>query len=386
MKFYLVAGETSGDSRGAELIRALSPRFSGAVFHGAGGSQMRLLCSAPFLEWTEHAVVGLWDVLRNYPYFKRQFERMRREIALLQPDAVIFIDYPGFNLRLAKALRAAHPRLQLLYYISPQVWAWNRGRIPKMAQFLDLMLCLFPFETDLYQNSGLRAVCVGHPLLDSLAQKNLGISRDPDLVALLPGSREKEVRKIFPVLLRAARELRRRRPGTRFLAAAASDKVGCLMADLVSAEGLDPGFCPIRDRAAHALMQQASAGMVASGTATLEAAYFGMPMIIVYKVAWLTWVVGKLLVKVPFLGMPNLLAGREIAREFLQSAATPEPMAEELQRLLDSPKAGAEAARCLADVIVGLGRPGAADRAAEAIHSHMNSLPPCGTPAAHPRP
>jgi lipid-A-disaccharide synthase len=371
MKFYLVAGETSGDSRGAELIRSLSSRLPNAVFYGAGGAQMRPLCSQPFLEWTDHAVVGLWDVLRNYPYFKHQFERMRREIAGLQPDAVIFIDYPGFNLRLAEALRAAHPQLQLLYYISPQVWAWNQGRIPKMARFLNLMLCLFPFEKELYQNSGLQTVCVGHPLLDSLAQKKLGISRDPDLVALLPGSREKEVRKIFPAQLRAARELRRRRPTTRFLAAAASEKVARLMADILSEEDLDATFCPIRERSAHMLMQQATAGMVASGTATLEAAYFGLPMIIVYKVAWLTWIVGKALVKVPFLGMPNLLAGREIAREFLQSAAQPVPMAVELERLLNSTQAASDATRNLANVISGLGRSGAADRAAEAIQNHM---------------
>ena len=380
MKFHLVAGETSGDSRGAELIRALSERFPGARFSGAGGPRLRALCSEPFLEWTAHAVVGLWAVRRTDPYFKRQFEAMRREIAHLQPDAVIFIDYPGFNLRLARALHAAHPQLQLLYYISPQVWAWNRGRIPKMARYLNLMLCLFPFEKPLYENSGLPTVCIGHPLLDSLAQKKLGITRDPDLVALLPGSREKEVRKIFPELLRTARELRRRRPATRFQAAAASEKVSGIMRDLVAAEGLDEEFCPIRERAAHTLMQHATAGMVASGTATLEAAYFTLPMVIVYKVAWLTWLVGKLLVKVPFLGMPNLLAGHQIVQEFLQSAVQPGPIASELQRLLDSPEAAAEAQQNLAAVIEGLGSPGAAGRAAEAIHSHLRAV---NSPTVH---
>ena len=151
-------------------------------------------------------MVGLWDVLKKYGYFRAQFDRMLREIVEAKPDAVLFIDYPGFNLRLAKALRKPAPQLRLFYYISPQVWAWNRGRIPKMARILDLMLCIFPFEQPLYEKSGLHTVFVGHPMLDSLAGKRM--EREPDLVALLPGSREKEVRKIFPVMIAAAKILR----------------------------------------------------------------------------------------------------------------------------------------------------------------------------------
>jgi lipid-A-disaccharide synthase len=375
MKLYLVAGEASGDARGAELIRALSLLKPDLEFCGAGGCQMQALSQKPFLHWADRAVVGLWDVLRNYAYFKRQFDRMLNEISTIQPDAVLFIDYPGFNLRIAKALRQLHPQLKLLYYISPQVWAWNRGRIPKMAQFLDLMLCLFPFEVPLYENSGLRTVCVGHPLLDSLAQKRIETSRDPHLVALLPGSREKEVRKIFPIQLQTARELRARRPATRFIAAAASPKITALMRQLLAEAGLDDAFCPIRERCAHLLMQQASAGMVASGTATLEAAFFSLPMVIVYKVAWLTWIVGKRLVKVPFLGMPNLLAGREIVREFLQQAAHPAPMAAELQRLLDSPLAASTVSEDLSSVVASLGERGAAARAAAAVAAELGRSP-----------
>ena len=185
MKLYVIAGEASGDARGAELLRALRPLAPSLAIHGAGGHEMAALASAPFTDWAGEAVVGLWDVLKKYGYFKAQFDRMLGEVARLQPDALILIDYPGFNLRFAKAARAAHPRMKIIYYISPQVWAWNRGRIPKMARYLDLMLCIFPFEKPLYEASGLRTEFVGHPMLDSLAARRTGVARDAALVGQL---------------------------------------------------------------------------------------------------------------------------------------------------------------------------------------------------------
>jgi len=146
MKLYFVAGEASGDARGAELLRALRAREPGLEFFGAGGREMQVLAGGDFLDWADEAVVGLWDVLKKYGYFKRQFDQMLADIERVSPDAVVLIDYPGFNLRLAKELRARGARAKIIYYISPQVWAWNRGRIPKMARWLDLMLCIFPFE------------------------------------------------------------------------------------------------------------------------------------------------------------------------------------------------------------------------------------------------
>jgi lipid A disaccharide synthetase len=154
MKLYLVAGEASGDARGAELIRALRERDTSLQFFGAGGREMRALAGGDFLDWADEAVVGLWDVLKKYGYFKAQFDRMLAHIDRVAPAAVILIDYPGFNLRLAKALRARRFAGKIIYYISPQVWAWNRGRIPQMARILDLMLCIFPFEQPLYEQSG----------------------------------------------------------------------------------------------------------------------------------------------------------------------------------------------------------------------------------------
>ncbi len=264
-------------------------------------------------------------------------------------------------------MRARLPRVKIIFYISPQVWAWHRGRIPKMARYLDLMLCIFPFEQPLYESSGLRTVFVGHPMLDSLAPKKTGLAREAVLVGLFPGSRRKEVRKIFPVMLAAAQRLRSKLPAARFEAAAASLVLAELMREQLRAAGLAENFCEIGLRTSHALMQRAAAGMVCSGTATLEAAFFGLPMTILYRVAWLTWVIGKRLVQVPFLGMPNILAGREIAREFLQDAARPEAIAAELRRLLTDAAARDGMQRDLAAVTAQLGEGGAGARAAAAI-------------------
>ena len=366
MKFYVVAGEASGDARGVELLRAIRDRAPDTEFVGAGGREMRAFAGDAIFDWADEAVVGLWDVLKKYGYFRKQFHRMLAEIEAAKPDALITIDYPGFNMRLAKAAKSRMPGLRTIHYVSPQVWAWHRGRIPKMAKFLDLMLCLFPFELPLYADAGLRAVCVGHPLLDSLAVEKKDQPRDATLVALLPGSRGKEVRKIFPIMIEAAKRLKHSRPSLRFEAAAAREILADEMQAMLAAHGCDASFA-VTLRTAHDLMQRAGAGMVCSGTATLESTFFGLPMIIIYKVAWLTWAVGKRLVKIPWLGLPNVLAGREIAREFLQDAAQPEPMAGEILRLLEDTSARGEQQRAQIAVIASLGEPGAARRAAAAI-------------------
>lgn len=367
MKIYLVAGEASGDARGAELMRALRKQHPALEFHGAGGHEMKALAGGSFLDWEGEAVVGLWDVLKKYGYFKAQFDRMLAEIAQLAPAAVIFIDYPGFNLRLAKAVKAHLPAVRTIYYISPQVWAWNRSRIPKMARYLDVMLCIFPFEKPLYEASGLHTIFVGHPMLDSLEAKRTDAPREPGLVGLFPGSRGKEVRRIFPTMIDAAQIIRRERPGTRFEAAAASHQLADEMLALLRASGCDETFCAIHVRSSHELMQRAEVGMVCSGTATLEAAFFGLPLCVIYKMALLSYILAKLLVRVPYIGMPNVLADREIAREFIQGKATGEAIGAEILRLLRDSSARATLERDLAEVIRALGSHGAARRAADAV-------------------
>lgn len=373
MKLYLVAGEASGDARGAELIRALRERDASIEFFGAGGRELRALVGEHFVDWADEAVVGLWDVLKKYGYFKSQFDRMLKELATIQPDALVLVDYPGFNLRLAREAHQRFPKLKIIDYISPQVWAWNRGRIPKMARYLDLMLCIFPFEKPLYEESGLHTVFVGHPMLDSLAAKKTGATRDPHLVGIFPGSREKEVRRIFPVMAEAAIRMKSVHPELRFEASAASHQLADGMMTTLEQLGQGEDFCTIHVRTSHELMQRAIAGMVCSGTATLEAAFFGLPLCVVYKVAWLTWIVGKRLVRVPFLGMPNVLAGREIARELLQSDATAEALAHETLRLVTNAEHREALQADLRAVIVGLGESGAAVRAADAILEELQT-------------
>ncbi len=364
---YVIAGEASGDQRGAELLRCLKTSHPALQILGAGGPKIQALADGPFLDWSSEAVVGLWDVLRKYGYFKAQFDRMLREIERERPTALLLIDYPGFNLRLAKAARQRFPELKILYYISPQVWAWNQGRIPKMAQWLDLMLCIFPFEKTLYEASGLRTEFVGHPMLDTLAALKTGSPRSENLIGLFPGSRTREVRKLFPVMLSAARALSAKRPGLQFEVAAASPAIATWMHDYLRENGYDPAFCRIGVDRFYQLAQEAAVGMVCSGTATLESAYFGLPMVILYKVAWPTWIIAKRLVKLPHIGMPNVIAGREIAREFLQSAAEPGAIAEELGRLLQDPAARRRQQSEFEGVIASLGLPGAGARAAQAV-------------------
>jgi lipid-A-disaccharide synthase len=367
VRLYLVAGEASGDARGAELIRALRARHNSLEFYGAGGREMRALVGEHFVDWADEAVIGLWDVLKKYGYFKGQFDRMLAELAVVQPDALVLIDYPGFNLRLAREANRRFPKLKIIDYISPQVWAWNRGRIPKMARYLDLMLCIFPFEQPLYEESGLHAVCVGHPMLDTLATKKTSIDRDPRLVGLFPGSREKEVRRIFPVMVEAAMRMKSTHPELRFEASAASHQLADCMLAMIEQLGQTADFCSITVRASHELMQRAIAGMVCSGTATLEAAFFGLPLCVVYKTALLTFIIAKIVMRIPFIGMPNILAGREIARELIQHRATAEALANETLRLVTNTEHREALQADLAQVIASLGERGAAVRAADAI-------------------
>src|SRR5262249_34223102 len=195
-------------------------------FIGRGGPQMQEVAGKQFKNWIgDAAVLGLWEVLRKYGYFREQFRQTTEEIVETEPDVVVLIDYPGFNLRLARALRQQSRRQKIIYYISPQVWAWNRGRIKRMARWIDLVLCIFPFEADLYNESGLRALFVGHPMIERLQVREANVERDPNVIGLFPGSRLREVRKIFPVMIETARLLLRSKPTLRFEVAAASEEL-----------------------------------------------------------------------------------------------------------------------------------------------------------------
>jgi lipid-A-disaccharide synthase len=376
---WFVAGEASGDARAAEVMNVLGAIAPKIRFLGAGGPKMRAIAADPFEDWiAEAGVLGLWDVLKHYGYFRKKFHRMLEQIEETKPDAIVLVDYPGFNLRLAKALRARRFPGKILFYISPQVWAWNRGRIPRMARLLDLMICVFPFEKPMYEASGLHTVFVGHPLLEALAAEKSGVARDENLLGLFPGSREREVKRIFPIMVEASRLIRERRPGVRVEAAAASEAHANRMRQMA-------GDLPImiRSGTAHQLMQRACAGVVCSGTATLEAAFFGLPYCLVYRVAWLTFEVGRRLVDVDCLGIINILNNYKqnppanprlpakpaphVVREFIQHLATPEALASEALRLLNDPQTRSRLVANVNEIVTTLEAQGATRRASQAI-------------------
>ena len=398
---YFVAGEASADNHGAALMRALRNADVDLRFIGRGGPQMKAVAGASFQDWIEKSgVLGLWEVIKHYGYFRKQFHETLREIDSSKPTAVVLIDYPGFNLRLARTLsasaKAAADKPKIIYYISPQVWAWNRGRIKKMARWLDLMLCIFPFEADLYNESGLRTIFVGHPMIERLRERKIDIQRDPNLIGLFPGSRGREVRKIFPILIHTGRELRRSKPELYFEVAAASDELAQEMWKMLGDSLATPHLNPLpssrgegrvrgdfesqgpelRDRSGGfdikvgqtaEIMQRAFVGIVASGSATLEAAYFRMPFALIYKVAWPTYFAGRLLVKVKYLGMPNVLADKQVVPEFIQHRARSNDLAEAILRLLDDPVARQQMIWEFDKIAAMLGQSGASERAAKAI-------------------
>ena len=370
MTIYFVAGEVSADNHGAALMRALRVLAPELKFIGRGGPQMQQVAGEDFKNWIgDAAVLGLWEVLRRYGYFREQFFQTLNEIRESKPDAVVLIDYPGFNLRLAHRLRRQSHNQKTIYYISPQVWAWNRSRIKKMARFIDLVLCIFPFEAELYAASGLRAVFVGHPTIERLSTQKIGIHRDHNLIGLFPGSRAREIRKMFPVMIETARRLLQSNPTLRFQVAAASEELARVMNEQLA----DRRAIQITVGETATIMQRALVGIVASGSVTLEAAYFRMPFVLIYKVAWPTYVAARLVVNVDFLGMPNLLAGKEVVPEFIQHEAKPDAIATALRLLMEDSRARDRMISDFDAIAKKLGGTGASERAAHAILDELHT-------------
>ncbi len=341
-KLMIVAGEESGDQHAARLVRDLRKARPGVELWGIGGTAMRREGVRILVDSRVMAVLGLWEVLARIGFFRRVFKRMKDELRLHRPDALLLVDYPGFNLRLAREAHAM--KIPVFYYISPQVWAWNRGRIPKMARIIDLLMVIFPFETAVFEGTGLRTVFVGHPLVESVKRTLLSApaplpwpgGEDACRVAILPGSRRMEIRRILPAQIAAALELRRRRPDAVFAVAASNDETAALIRHQLDA-------LPAGDRAAFGVAvgtmrdvcRTARAAMVCSGTATVETALLGCPMIVVYRAAWPTYWVGRMVIRVKWLGMVNLIADRTLCPEFIQNDAKPAAMADALESLLD---------------------------------------------------
>lgn len=372
-RVYVVAGELSGDAHGAGLLRALEHLEPAVAIAGAGGPEMAAVAGSGVRDWVEDAaVVGLWEVVKRYSWFKARFDEMLAEVKEFRPDVLVLIDYPGFNLRFSEAVRRTFPETRQVYYISPQVWAWNKRRIPKMVKLLDEMLCLFPFERPIFELAGLKTSFVGHPLVDELEERRIpGVARDEALVGLFPGSREREVARLFPMMIDTAKRLRDWRPELAFEAPAASPKLGERMRGMV-AETAAGSFIRVTTGGSHSLMQRAACGVIASGTATLEAAYFGLANCLVYKVSWPTYLAGRMLVRLKHIGLVNILAEEGIVEEFIQADAEPTLVAGALRRMLEDPAHAAALRARLEETAAKLGDAGAHERAAKAVAAWLH--------------
>lgn len=379
---YFVAGDPSGDRHAAAVLRELYPLHPGLRAAGVGGPHLKAAGQEQLFDLTEHAVVGLIEVLKNYPKFRTFFRRILDDITRQQPDAVILVDYPGFNLRLAQALHARHPNLTLIYFISPQVWAWKPGRARLMAKTLDLLLVLFPFELDWFKQHqpSLKVVCVGHPMLDRWRPDHPTPPSDSGFrIALLPGSREREIRTHLPIMLAAARELRPAAPQATFNILAADGRCELLIRAELTRAGFSSESISVSTGYSLTQLSRSDLAWVASGTATVECAVAGVPMLVIYKVNPITYWVGRQLVRVPYLAMVNLLAGQKIVPEFLQSNATPDALIAATKQLLAQPSLRRTISTQLARVADSLGGPGASKRAAEAILAALNTPAPTQT-------
>ncbi|MEX5213205.1 MAG: lipid-A-disaccharide synthase [Nitrospiraceae bacterium] len=368
-RIFIVTGEASGDAHGANLAQALRAQRPDCELIGVGGHRMAeagvdLITG---LKRLDHMGFPGPSVLRG------AYHNYRRLAGLLKAtvfDAVVFIDHPGLNLRLARVAKAAGQRV--VYYIAPQIWAWAPGRIKLIQRVVDQMLVILPFERALYQRAGVPCEFVGHPLLDQVApsynsaelRRQFGLEGTGPVIGLLPGSRESEVRSLLPILLDAANRVREREPSARFVLAQAGSIAGTLLAGQLQACAVP--VTVVKDRASE-VMACADVLWVASGTATLQAAIVGTPMVLLYTTAWLTYWIARYKILVQWIGLVNIVAGRTIVPELIQREATPERLSEEAMRLLRDPEAARTMKEALRKVRESLGKPGASHRAAEAI-------------------
>ena len=365
-RVYLVAGEASGDRLAADLLRELkkNPKLKA---YGVGGPMLKAAGQEQSLNLAKHAVVGLTDVLKNLPKFLKIFREVKHEIAEVNPDVVILVDYPGFNLRLAKALHGQRNAPAIVYYVSPQVWAWKAGRAKLMERILDRLLVIFPFEVDWFAKHApkLKTKWVGHPLADRwIAQAKEGPKDEIPCVALLPGSRAKEIAKHWPVLLQAAQRIVREQKNVTFMTLATDHEMRQKLEEEWARQPMSGVSLDILAGQSLTQLTRCSLAIVASGTATLECAMAGLPMLVIYKTSWLTYWLGRFLIQLPYLSMVNVLAGEKVVPEFLQGAMEPERLAKAALQILRNPKGAEAMAGRIRDVAKKLGGPGAAARAA----------------------
>jgi lipid-A-disaccharide synthase len=371
-RLLVSCGEPSGDLYAGELVRHLRERVAPLEVFGLGGDRLREQGARLLAHVSELAVVGLVEVLRHLRSLRRVFRGVLAEVERQPVALALLVDYAGFNLRLARALRSRG--IPVVYYVSPQLWAWRRGRMRTVREAVRHMLVIFPFEEAVYREAGVPVTFVGHPLVELVRKPDdpraflaaLGLDPGRPVLAVLPGSRRQEIAYNLPPIADALRLLRAQRPE--------------LQAVLAVAPGIDPAALRAAlaglsvatvEGQAHALMGAATAGIVASGTATVEAALLGLPSVVVYRLSPVSYALGRPLVHVPHYAMANLIAGRRIFPELIQGGFQPGRVAVEVGRLLDDLAHRSSILAGLAEVRSRLGPPGASARAAEVVAAHL---------------
>ncbi|MCU0411330.1 MAG: lipid-A-disaccharide synthase [Bacteroidetes bacterium] len=366
-RVMFIAGEASGDLHGAGVVRALRARHADMEVFGVGGDRMAAEGMKLVYHIRELGFMGFVEVLKHLPFIKTMEHTLEQLVKLQRPDVLVLIDYPGFNLRFARI--AKRYGVKIAYYISPQVWAWHRSRVKKMRGLVDKMLVIFPFEVELYRQEGIDAEFVGHPLLDVLDaqrdqdgfRKRHGIPSDGPLLALLPGSRKQEIEHIYPAMLGAARMITQQ-TGARVCVGVAPTLSEQFLRTMYPAEGVT-----YISGATYDVMVNADFAIVTSGTATLETACFGTPLVVVYRTSWLTYAIGRMLVQVKNISLVNIVRGKGIVPELIQHDASPARIAKAVLRVMNDPSALEEMRLELSTVRGMLGQPGAAERVADHI-------------------
>ncbi len=361
-RIFLVAGESSGDIHGSNLIAALRKQQPDVQCEGLGGPRMEQAGMTLHHDLASRGIMGFSEIIKSFGYIRRIFLETKRTLTDDPPDVLVLIDYPGFNIRLAKQARTMG--IPVVFYISPQVWAWKRGRIQTLARCVDKMLVILPFEKKLYDDAHLSCTFVGHPLLDHIAR----FTPDPAFddgrmtIGLMPGSREQEIRRIYPIMLEVAQGIREHYPQARFV-------TPCVDANRAAQVGLLAGDFPVDvlENQSYDLLHTARYCLVASGTATLETALFDVPMAVMYKVTGMTYWLARRLVQVDAISLVNILAGKHIVPEFIQGDATPASILQEALTIIEDTPERQTMLQELSQIRAALGDGGASMKAATEI-------------------
>jgi len=361
MRLFFSAGEASGDIHGASLIRAIRNADPSVRCEGLGGRRMEEAGMELRHDLAGQAIMGFGEVVRSFRSIRRLFLDTVEHLKASRPETLVLIDYPGFNIRLAEQARRVG--IPVVYYISPQVWAWKRGRIHTLAKVVDRMLVIFPFEEPLYRQAGVDCVFVGHPLLDAVESASPApVDASGMVIGLLPGSREQEILRHMPVMTDVARGILEAHPEARFLVPCVDERRETQVRSLA-------GTCPVHTMVGgmYEVLRASRFCLVASGTATLETALFGVPMLILYKTSPLNYRIARSVVRIKHIGLANIVAGREIVPEFIQHEACRDRVLPTALELIDDTPRRARMPSDLAEVRRALGERGASARAAQAV-------------------